>query len=721
MPDQPVFTRLYLPRPLDPTTIGVVLLRLAGGDVPRPVTFELHASSDGIAPVLGCAATATQRLKRLLGAVVPGLRFGAATRPDVAAVGRVTVRPTGLPLATPDPEEQVAAIYNALAARRGSEVVSVQLILGRVHHPATLRNPAMDPLQPVPSRLLDGLRQAPSETRRRLSDQASQARFDTTLRIGVTADTVKRRRALTWEVFGTLQPLESPGVRLTLVRDTPNRWTRATPGPGWKLQLTPADLVPLLGWPLGDRDYPGVPGAHPRQLAVPEIVSRTDAVFAVGTAPGPDRPVGIDPKSRLHHLVAIGPTGSGKSTLLEHLILSDITAGRACVVIEPKSQLIQSILDRIPEKAAERIVVLDATDETAPVGFNPLDVGDRDPDIVVDGILAALAAVFEDGWGPRTEYLIQGGLLSLARAGVARGEPYTLIDLPRLLTDTAFRRPVIAAVSGDPTLAAFWAEYEDMRPGQRAAAIAAPLNKLRKLVLRKPLVRVLGQSQPRFRLRDVFREKKTVLVPLNDALLGPGAAKLLGSLIVAELYLATLERAAEKDPTKRPGMVFVDEVQNYLHLPTSIDDALAVSRSYGVAWHLAHQHRGQLPPAMRAGLDANARTKLCFALPAADARDLAKQAPQLSAEDFQGLGQYEIYAHLMAGGRPAGWCSARTLPPLETTGIAEQIRKNSRRLYGQQLTDPDPVESLASSSDPKSAGGPPRAITRPSHQKRRAS
>lgn len=721
MPDSMVFTRLYVPRPLDAANVGVLMLRLAGTDVPRPVAFELHASSDGITAVLGCAATATQRLKRLVTGVVPGSRFGAATRPDVAAVGRVVARPTGLPLALPDAEEQVAALYNALAARREAEVVAVQLILGRVHHPTTLRSPAMDPLQPAPSRLLMGLRPAPVETRRRLSEHSSQVRFDTTMRIGVSADTPKRRRALMWEVFGTLQPLESPGVRLTLVRDTPARWAQAMPGPGGKLQLTPTDLVPLLGWPLGDRDYPGVPGAHPRQLAVPEIVSRTDAVFAVGTAPGPVRPIGLDPKARLHHLVAIGPTGSGKSTLLEHLILSDIAAGRTCVVIEPKSQLVQSILDRIPGQAAERVVVLDATDGQAPVGFNPLDVGTRDPDIVVDGILAALAAVFEDGWGPRTEYLIQGGLLSLARAGVTRGKPYTLIDLPRLLTDTAFRRQVIAAVSDDPTLAAFWAEYEDMRPGQRAAAIAAPLNKLRKLVLRKPLVRVLGQSQPRFRLRDVFRDKKTVLVPLNDALLGPGAAKLLGSLIVAELYLATLERAAEKDPTTRPGMIFVDEVQNYLHLPTSIDDALAVSRSYGVAWHLAHQHRGQLPPAMRAGLDANARTKLCFALPAADARDLAKQAPQLTAEDFQGLGPYEIYAHLMAAGRPAGWCSARTLPPRKTTSIAKQIRENSRHLYGQQLSEPVPGQPLASSDAPQSAGRAPRGHTRPSHQKRRAS
>lgn len=712
MPDPFVFTRLYLPRPLSASSVAVLLMRLAGADVPRPFALELQAHADGVAALLGCAPTAVHRLKRLLGGLLPGIGFGAATRADVAAVSRITARPGGLPLAEVDPEELVAAIFQALAARRGDEVLALQVILGRIHRPQRLRPTPLDPLQPLGSMLIDGIRPAPVETQRRMATHVSQARFDTTLRIGVTAASVKRRHALTWELFGAVQPLQSPGVRLSLVRDSNARWTNCVTGRGSLLRLGIGEVVPLLGWPLGERDYTGIPGVHPRLLPVPEIVSRTESVFAVGTAPGPERPIGIDPLSRLQHLVAIGPTGSGKSTLLEHLILSDIKAGRSCCVIEPKAQLIDRILDTAPAEAAERIVVLDATDEGAPVGFNPLDVGDRDPDIVVDGILAALGSVFRDGWGPRTEYLVQGALLSLARAGQKRHVPYTLIDLPRLLTDDAFRRPVIAAVQDDATLAAFWAEFEDMRPAQRAAVIASPLNKLRKIVMRQPLVRVLGQAQPRFRLRDIFREKKTVLVPLNDALLGTGASRLLGSLIVAELWMATLERAKAKEPMKRPGMVFIDEVQNYLHLPTPIDDVLATSRSYGVAWHLAHQYRDQLPVGLRAALDVNARSKICFALLPDDARDLAKQAPQLTAEDFQTLPKHHVYMHLLAGGTPAGWCSALTLPPAPSVGAGAAIREASRELYG--ALPPVDIAPTAESVTPQAP-----SASRRSHQKAR--
>ena len=330
-----VFTRLYLQRPIEEATVTQLLTRLMGSDVPRPLVLEVNATAGGVVHLLGCAPTAVHSVKRLLSSGMPGIRYGAAAREDVATVGRVSAVPGGLPLAEIDAEQVVASLYGALASRRGSEQLAVQLVLGRAHHPKHVSKHAPDPLQPLHSRLLEGTRPAPADIHRRLSNRAGQTRLDTTVRIGVTAETHKRRMALTWKVFGSLQLLESPGVRLTLTKEGPAKWQHSAPSRG-SLRLSAGELVPLLGWPIGERDYPGVPGLHPRLLPVPEIVSNRASIFAVGTAPGPNRPIGIDPTSRLQHVVTTGPTGSGKSTLLEHLILSDIAARRACVVIEPK-------------------------------------------------------------------------------------------------------------------------------------------------------------------------------------------------------------------------------------------------------------------------------------------------------------------------------------------------------------------------------------------------
>jgi hypothetical protein len=717
MPEPFVFTRLYLPRPIEPSTVSSMLARMAGSDVPRPLSFEVRATDDGIQYVLGCTKPSAHMLKHLLAGFVPGIVFDTAIRTPVASAGRIESRQNGMPPSSPDPEQLTAAIYSALAARATGETVVLQVVLGKAHAPQTIRPDTPDPLQPIGSRLWHGVKKAAPETRRKLQEHAAETRLLIALRIGVDGPDPKRRERLARSVYGSLEGLQAIGVYIRLTREPSANLNQARPSRA-RLELTARELTPLLGWPLGERNFPGVEPLHPKLLPVPKDVSHIESVFATGTAAGPERAVGFDPLGRLQHSVAIGPTGSGKSVLLEHLVLSDVAAGRPCVVIEPKRQLIDSILDRTPVSAAGKIVVIDAADPS-PVGFNPLDLGpDDDPYVVADNLLAALAAIFEDGWGPRTEYLIQGALVTLLLAGQHRGTPYTLLDLPLLLTDAPLRLEAVKHVSDDPMLATFWAEFEEMPARQRVNQIAAPLNKLRKLVMRKNLVAVLGQPRPRFRLQDVFRDGKTVLVPLNEALLGKGAAKLLGSLIVATLWTATLKRANEKEPWKRPGMIFIDEVQNYLHLPTDVGDAMATSRSYGVAWHVAHQYRAQLPSAMRAGFDTNARAKFVFALGPDDARDLAKHAPELTAEDFQRLGKYEIYCRLIAGGAPTDWFSARTLPPAPVIGAAEQIRTASRDLYGMQpkpAEEPPPAEL-----NPPTSPAPPNS-KRPRGQKARRS
>ncbi len=705
MPEPFVFTRLHLPRPISPDMVSNLLSRLASSDVPRPLSLELRAVDDEIQHILGSTATSVHVLKHLVSSFVPGVTFDGIGRAPVAAARRVEVSRTGMPPTPVDPEQLTVAIYSALAARRPGETIVIQLVLGRTRAPQHLTPDTADPLQQLGSRLWHGTKKASPDTRRKLQDRAAERRLQAAFRIAVDAATPKRREALTRGVFGSIEGLRAVGLHFRLTAESPLAVDLASPTRmRLSLSLTARELTPLLGWPLGEGTLLGVDPLHPKRLPVPKSVPRDESVFALGTAPGAHRPIGFAAHGRLQHSVAIGPTGSGKSVLLEHLILSDIASSRACVVLEPKRQLVDNILDRVPASAAGHVVVLDASD-SEPVGFNPLDLGPGDDAYVVaDNLLAALAAIFEDGWGPRTEYLIQGALVTLLLAGQRRGTPFTLIELPLLLTDATLRLEAVKHVTNDSMLAAFWAEFEDMPARQRINQIAAPLNKLRKLVMRKNLVAVLGQPRPRYRLQDIFADGKTVLVPLNEAILGKGAAQLLGSLIVATLWTATLKRATETNPEQRPGMIFVDEVQNYLHLPTDVGDAMATSRSYGVAWHVAHQFRAQLPTAMRAGFDTNARAKFVFALGPDDARDLAKHAPDLTAEDFQRLGKYEIYCRLVSDGAPTDWFSARTLPPAPVLGAAQQLRTASRSLYGAPPKPPEePPPPAAPAEVPGSA------------------
>ncbi|TFD27340.1 type IV secretory system conjugative DNA transfer family protein [Cryobacterium lyxosi] len=690
----PTFLRLHLPSPLNADSVAELLARLAQPDAPIPLILETRATDDGISYLLGVHPSAAEHLVRLLRDLVPGIR-SMATRPSdrapIEAGGHISTHPPGLPLRVDGAETTIRAIYSAFGARRPGETVVVQVIIGLGHAPRALPTKITDPSASLWKSLSHGTQLAPAEMRSRMKTTAEQANLDVGIRIGASASTPERRKRLVVELVGAMATAQSPGVRLQLGREDIQRLNAAVIPSRWPIRLSVAELLPLIAWPIGDQELPGLPAHHPRLVPVPASLSTTENVFATANAPGDSRLVGIRTPGRMQHLVVTGPTGSGKSMVFASLIAQDIAAGRPLVLVDPKRQLVDFISERVPVDLAERVVIIDAADVN-PVGFNPLDTDGRNKDVVVDGILSAFKAVFEDGWGPRTEDLMHAGLLSLAIAGEVRGAPYTLLDLPRLLTDSPFRREVIGAISGDQTLASFWAVFEELSPGARAQIIAAPMNKLRKFVLRKNLAAVLGQPRPRFRLRDIFLGGKAVLVPLNDSLLGPGAAQLLGSLVVAELWMATLERAAEARPLDRPAAIYIDEVQQFLHLPTSIADALATSRSYGVSWNLAHQFRDQLPAQMRAAFDTNARNKVVFGLGPDDARDLARMATRLVAEDFMALKPYDVYANVVDDGAPAGWFSARTLAPTAALHDGDIVRQKSRDQWGQ-VERPDTVDT----------------------------
>ncbi|WP_200834567.1 type IV secretory system conjugative DNA transfer family protein [Amycolatopsis alkalitolerans] len=678
-----VFSGLHLPRPLDLGVVTRFLARLAADrDAPR-VVLEVRADQDGTRHLLGSRPTDLHHMRHLLSDLIPGTVLTSPNlnrtepRPAVETAGRLKIQPPGLPLLTLAAEATTRALLSALAApMKTGEHQVLQVVLGPRHAPKIVSGTAPDPHSTLVDALIGGTRPASAEVRARLKERYSEGGFSATIRLGAASPDRARRRRLTAGLLSSLATAQSAGVRIDLVRESAAALNLVRLPWRWPLHLAVSELIGLLAFPLGDGELPGLPPVHPKRPRAASSVHTGPRVFAHSAAPGDKRLLGISPQDQTFHGAAYGPSGSGKSTALLNLICADVDAGRPIAVLDPKKQLIQDILARIPEHRVNDVVLVDAS-ELEPVGFNPLEVGNRDPDVVVDGLMAVFEAVFRDGWGPRTADLFSAGLRTLARASTTK-RPATLLDLPKLWTDPRFRRQQVGRIQADAALAGFWASFEAQTPAAQAAMTAAPMNKLRQFLLRPALIRMLDQQASAFRLRDIFRDNKIVLVPLNEGLIGPGTASLLGSLVIADLWQATQERADEPGASTQVGVVYIDEAPRFLNLPVSLADALAVSRSLGVGWFLAAQFRSQFPPALRTAVDMNARSKIQFATEFEDARDTAKLTRDLSTEDFLALPKYHAYVNLVADGHPSGWALVETLPAPPAISDPEAVRAVAR-------------------------------------------
>lgn len=694
-----IWTQLHLPVPLELDAARAALTALAGvGGQPRLV-LEVSGQAGVISWRLGCDTHIAPRIVAALEAHLAGLRherrrggIDGLLSADRAAVIRLPGS-RGLPLRRDVAEPVTRGVLAALARAGRGERLDLQLILGPRKGPS--RASVTD-----------------RRDQRAASLKFSEHRFACEVRLAASTGDPARARSLISGVVAALRGLEAPGVSLRATSSSVHAFSRTSSPWLWSSVLSVSDLIPFTGWPIGELPLPGMPAAHPRLVPVLASVPTTGRVLGISSVSVRDRPIAISVTDSLKHLHVLGPTGVGKSTLLARLALDDIEQGRGVVVIDPKGDLVEDLLARVPEGRLEDVVVLDALD-VAPVGINGLGKTSN-PDLAADALLGVFHSLYADSWGPRTQDILHACLLTLARRGDA-----SLVMVPLLLTNPGFRRSVLGqVVKADPMgLGSFWGWFDALSDAERQTAIAPLMNKLRPVLLRPGIRAVLGQRRPRFELSDVFTKQRILLVSLSKGVLGPEASQLLGSLVVSLLWTAALGRAGTPADKRAPVMIHVDEVQDYLRLPGDLGDALAQARGLGVGFTLAHQHLGQLlPTALREAVLANARSRVAFQLSSRDARELARETRSiLTAEDFETLPAFHAYASLLVDNTPLPWVSlsTRALPPAVRDGAT--VRALSRAAYGLPL---DEIEAdLLALTDPQTRSSEPLGRTRRSTPK----
>ncbi len=668
-------------RPYKIEAVWEMLAHLAATSPRGAVVWEVRSKSGQISYLLGVAARDIRNVEEAVKAH-GDIQFHAmdeAERTPVTTARQLRISHPTLSLKTDITQAVVRAGLAALTENKGGTETVVQIVLGRGYAPSPVPANLVDPNATWLQILLGDAQKASAESRKTVREKAEQHTFQAAIRIGISGDGAFIRLN---SIMSAFKVLESAGVRIRTENVKPADLNTAHVPWHFPLILSVKELANFLLLPAGEEELPGMPGLHPKLTLPPSWYrnptnQKADRIFAISMDTINPKKLSISPRDSLEHCHLIGPTGSGKSTAMLHLILADIKAGRSVLVLDPKADLVTDILMRIPEERVGDVVIIDPSD-SCPCGFNPLAFKDYgNPSLIADAILSVLKEIFSDSWGIYTQDVLTASLLTLVEA-----ENATLLWLLPLLTDENFRRKITANIKDRMALKPFWDQFEALRDTEKRTQISPVLNKLRQLTLRPGLRNILGQAKPKFSLTDLFYKRRIVLVPLNKGITGGETSRLIGSLIVGLTWTLALSRAGIPAEKRHIVSIFIDELQDYLSLPTDLSDALAQARGLGIGLTLAHQYRDQLPLDIRSGIDANARNKIVFGLNSRDAKDMAAMAPELTAEDFMALPRYQIYASIQTNGRSTGWVQGKTLPPPPALRETAELKAMSQTAYG---------------------------------------
>jgi hypothetical protein len=455
------------------------------------------------------------------------------------------------------------------------------------------------------------------------------------------------------------------------------------------------ELAGLFHFP--DSRYNRVPGISwltYKILPPPPDVPEEGILLGNNIHRGVSTPVRFLAKDRTRHHYIIGKSGTGKSALLSYMSRQDISNGEGVCVVDPHGDLIADALAHTPKHRAKDVIVFDPSDTTRPMGLNLLEA--KTPDekdrASLDAMEIFIKMFGNEIFGPRIQHYFRNGCLTLMDD---EEEGATIIDVPRLFVDDAFRQYKVGKCR-NPVVRSFW-EHEFQQTGDREKQEMIPYfsAKFGPFITNTTMRNIIGQPRSAFDIRQIMDEGKVLLVNLSKGKIGDTNAQLLGLIFVNKVSMAALSRADVPQDQRRRFYLYVDEFQNFV--TDAFSTILSEARKYELALIMAHQYIGQLVGKTEAYGDANTKmrdavfgnvgTIMSFKIGAEDAEFLAKEyAPVLSEQDVIGVPNFNCYCKLTVNNVQSRPFSMATIwdESNRNEKLGRLIRDYSRLKYGRK-------------------------------------
>ena len=528
-----------------------------------------------------------------------------------------------------------------------------------------------------------------------IEEKLSRMGFEVNIRLLSRAQTYDRADRLLRSLIASLQQFSTVQLNSIEYEQHPNsenkynEYKTRSINSNNTFVLNIAELASIYHLPSEKVETPGVLWVGSKKAEPPANLPTTNCNY-IGEVLFRDKKMrfGIsnEGEDRVRHMYLIGKTGTGKSTFFKNMIVQDILAGHGVGVVDPHGDLIEDILDYIPENRLKDVVMVDPSDTERPVGINVLEIDDQSQkNLMASALVSSMAKQFDYSWGPRLEYLLNYSVLTLLEV------PGTsILGITRLLNDMNYQKYILHQIK-DPVVLDFWEEeYKAMRGNQRliTEAVAPIQNKINRFLSSTTIRNILGQRKSTIDFWEIMNSGKILLLNLSKGKIGEDNANLLGALLVSRINFMAMQRIKIDPQQRKPFYLYVDEFQNFAG--GNFESILSESRKYKLGLHLTHQFTSQLPEELLSAVFGNVGTVAAFSVGAQDAKILETEfSPYFDENDLISLRKFQIYIKLMIDGQtskpfsatvPRPWIAEESL--ITKTGNRQKALDFSRLTYG---------------------------------------
>ncbi len=455
-----------------------------------------------------------------------------------------------------------------------------------------------------------------------------------------------------------------------------------------KMTLSAEEIASFYHLPISSTETPRVKWLKAKEAAPPDNLPKQGLLIGESVFRGQTKPVYLTDDDRRRHLYVIGQTGTGKSTLLGNLIIEDIQSGKGVAIIDPHGDLVENALGFVPKERLDDVIYFNPGDLSRPIGLNMLDFNFDRPEektFIVNEMQSIFDRLFDqESMGPMFQQYMRNALLLLMED--MPNEPATLVEVPRIFTDTQYRMRKLARIH-NPVVIDFWEKEAAKAGGEASLANMTPYitSKFGGFITNDYMRPIIGQTKSAFNFREAMDSGKILLINLSKGKIGDINASLLGMVFTGKILMAALSRVDVADASSRRDFnLYIDEFQSFT--TDSIATILSEARKYHLNLTMAHQFIAQLTDTIRDAVFGNVGSELVMRVGVQDAEFLVKQfAPVFGESDLINIDNLNAYAKILINGqtsKPFNLKIGTTSWGGGSKELAAKLKEYSRLKYG---------------------------------------
>ena len=309
------------------------------------------------------------------------------------------------------------------------------------------------------------------------------------------------------------------------------------------------------------------------------------------------QPLEIPPAIRFRHVYIAGGSQFGKSTLLENMIAQDIENDEGVTLLDPKGDLAEIVLARVPKRRAHQCIYIDIKDPI-PINFMGWETEEERQTLLADvnqTFMRFSTMAAGDQWGS----ILRWTIYTLLAA-----KDVSFLDLYYFLADEDRKNQVLDLVkqrNDDSRYDDIFHYWEKIFPKIGKPREGPILTRMSTFITTPPLKKILGPSDAPLDIFDAMENRNILIVNLMGV--GRENGNLVGALLTSKIQQAAFRRQSQPKNERVPHYFYADEFQNFQ--TSDFDRILSEAGGFKLSLTLANQGLYQLDSRIKQSVFTN--------------------------------------------------------------------------------------------------------------------